>query len=91
MERDKALLRALLEYITVGTVPKMRLRIVYDHFNASREQVDYHVRLLVQAGHIQGVVWANGPLVGEVTWAGHEYLDQLRKLALHSEVEGLLK
>ena len=79
MKRDKELLRALLEYMEVGIKPAQRLQLDYSHFKATRAEVDYHLRLLSQAGYIVGPLVQNVPVVEEMTWAGHEYLDELRK------------
>ena len=77
MKRDKVLLRALLEYIEEHASGGRRTRLNYAEFRAPHDQVDYHLRLLLDADFIRGELITNVPLVDELTWAGHEYLDSL--------------
>ena len=79
MKRDKVLLGILLEYLEEHCTPGRRLRVNYEDFRASPGQIEYHLRLLLDADFIRGELIANLPLVNEITWEGHEYLEALRR------------
>lgn len=42
------------------------------------EEVVYHLRLLIDAGHIEGERTLGGALFSGLTWQGHELLDSIR-------------
>ena len=83
MKRDMVLLQALLEYIEEHDKPGRTVRIDYRDFCATGEVVLYHLRLMEQAAFIlcesfRGASFTALPIVKELTWVGHEYLDSLR-------------
>ena len=79
MKRDKAILLALLEYIEEYAKGGRRTRIDYNAFQAPSHLVDYHFRLLLEAKLIYGTFVTNVLLADELTWSGHEYLEELRR------------
>ena len=85
MKRDMDLIRRILEHIesqeTTGLVKPPEVP------NVSTHEVCYHARLCRQAGYISDnkeTVNGDGPptillcRLGELTWAGHEALTELR-------------
>ena len=80
MKRDKALLKCILEYIEAHSEPYSHVRFTEDTLRAPFGQVQYHLRLLNDAGYIRGSqpIDRNVMAVDEMTWSGHDYLDSLR-------------
>jgi hypothetical protein len=44
----------------------------------SREELAYHLNMLVEAGFIRGEYTMDAPLISKLTWQGHEFLDNVR-------------
>jgi hypothetical protein len=44
----------------------------------SREEIAYHLNMLVEAGFVTGQATMDAPLVSKLTWKGHELLDDIR-------------
>lgn len=44
----------------------------------SHEEVVYHLRLLIDAGYIEGKRTLGGAVFSQLTWQGHELLDSIR-------------
>lgn len=79
MKRNMELIRWILEYIEEHY--KMFRPDIIDEstFTAPAEQVKYHLRLILDAGYIKSVGINQGfTCVEELTWAGHNALDELR-------------
>ncbi len=46
--------------------------------NHSREEVYYHLTMLIEAGFIKGKVGLGVPGISKLTWEGHEFLDNVK-------------
>jgi Hypothetical protein (DUF2513) len=58
----------------------------------STQEVGYHLRLLVEAGFVKGVVGTDDlPVVSQLTWRGHEFLDNIRDPSIWRETKERLK
>ena len=79
MKRDPDILRAVLEYFEQHAQPGLSTRLDREAFRFPGEQVEYHFRLLLEAGYIRGRAVTNACVADELTWDGHEYLDSLRR------------
>ncbi len=80
MKRDKDLLKSILEHLEEHHEIFRNVEIGASTFTAPLETVKYHLRLLEQAGFIRvDSESLEGVSVREITWNGHEYLDELRK------------
>lgn len=44
----------------------------------SEDQVAYHLRLLIEAGLVDGNTTMEMPIISRLTWQGHEFLDNVR-------------
>lgn len=48
----------------------------------SKDELDYHVVMLVEAGFLKGQVGFGTPSISKLTWAGHEFLDDIRDASI---------
>ena len=79
MKRNMALIKCLLEHVEEHDAPLRPAWIEPDTFKPTFEVVRYHVRLIKEAGFVHNITDNEDRIsVGELTWAGHEYLEQLR-------------
>lgn len=88
MRRDPELLRAILECIEAHDGVTKRVMLDHNNFRATKAQVDYHLRLLLQAGYIRGEPVTNVPVAEELTWQGHEFLEGLRRTEIGRKLIG---
>jgi hypothetical protein len=44
----------------------------------SQEELGYHLALLVEVGFLRGDLGFGTPSISKLTWAGHEFLDDIR-------------
>ena len=80
MKRDFEFLKCLLEHIEEHDQAFHAIHIEDDTFTEPSEKVKYHLRLIRDAGFIRALQVKMGYIVvKELTWAGHEYLDSLRR------------
>ena len=94
MHRDMDLARALL--IKIADDPNLNGRsryLVYaDTYPVdgySYEQIDYHIRLLIDGGLLDGEPMASpGYVIGGPTWAGHEFIDNTRDPTTWEKLKG---
>ncbi|MCY3918407.1 MAG: DUF2513 domain-containing protein [Chloroflexi bacterium] len=85
MKRDMAVIRCLLEYIEAHDKMFQPIHFDDDTFRLPAERVQYHLRLIEDAGFVRTKGTRQGYLVvEELTWSGHEYLAQLRATAASS-------
>ena len=85
MKRNHDILQKLLAHIEANEDGNRRVQVDYAALSPlSRVQVDYHLRLLIDAGFIEGGLSPHAAYVDRLTWAGHEYLQERR-----SEAPGL--
>ena len=79
MKRNMELIRCILEYIEEHDEMFRPVIIDESTFTAPAEQVKYHLRLILDAGYIKSGGINQGFIrVQELTWAGHNALDDLR-------------
>lgn len=88
MKRDMELIRRLLLAIEVEDNPSGPAALEVEGYG--RDEVDYHLVLLLDAGLIEGTRTAtrNRPnlvRVRRLTWAGHEFLDAARAQGVWAE------
>ena len=84
MKRDMDLIRELL--LAIEDHPQLdgNQLIQYDdneNFGITefpREQVIYHIRMLIDQGLINGELVYGGPIISKLTWQGHDFLDAIR-------------
>ena len=80
MKRDMDLVRELLLYLERSSKESTRKRVAVD--GHSREETNYHLLLLLDAGLIEGrrikSFQGNAVLVERMTWAGHDFLEAIR-------------
>ena len=83
MKRDMGLIRRLLQYIEQNANGYEPVRFE-DAFTADECKVKYHLQLIVEAGfvHHEGTPKGRYPIINNLTWSGHEYLDDLGKTPL---------
>jgi hypothetical protein len=99
MKRDMDLVRDLLFHIEADPLLDGRRWMspataeevgVSDH---SKEEVDYHLCLLIDAGLLNGKTSQGMPVFCKLTWEGHEFLDNIRDQDVWSRtkkrIEGL--
>ena len=91
MKRDLDLIKEIL--LEIDTSPIMNLSIKgYDQV-----LVDYHIHLLDQAGLIDAEIARVGaneiydPIILEITWNGHEFLDAARNETVWRKGKELIK
>jgi hypothetical protein len=84
MKRDMDLIRELLLGIEAHPQLDGNQLIQYDdneNFGITdfpREQVVYHIRMLIDQGLIKGELTYGGPIISQLTWQGHDFLDAIR-------------
>ena len=80
MRRKLSLILAILEFAEEKIVPgrqKAPFLPIIEGYEA--DDIDYHVELCGQAGYVEVVQAPTGRCeIRELTWAGHEALDDLR-------------
>lgn len=84
MMRDMALIRALLlriesdpEFDGTRQVSPAKFRDLWST-EYSYEEVAYHLNHLIDAGFVRGSRTQLMPLIYQLTWSGHEFLDDVR-------------
>ena len=81
MRRNCELIRLILEYVEEkGNGKLLPMPVLSDH---PPKQVSYHVRLCEEAGYLKVKVLSEQSAyieyeIGELTWVGHDILEQLR-------------
>jgi hypothetical protein len=99
MTRDMDLIRQLLLWIESN--PKLdgkRWLTVYtpDDMgvdNHSLEEIDYHLRLLIKAGLVEGRENLSGGLavITALTWQGHEFIDNVKDVSIWEQTKERLQ
>ena len=57
----------------------------------SQEEINYHIRLLIEAGMVKGNLGPVFPTVSKLTWDGHEFLDNIKDSDVWSKTKERLK
>lgn len=57
----------------------------------SREEVAYHLVILIEAGYVRGTLTMEMPQISKLTWAGHEFLDDIKDPGIWSKTKERLK
>jgi Hypothetical protein (DUF2513) len=89
VKRDMDLARELLLQITARELES----------DAWGEKEIYHIKMLFDVGYIQGVTFfqpLKGDLIAkptkaELTWAGHEFLETIRRKSVWEKIKKVLK
>jgi hypothetical protein len=96
MKRDMDLCRKVLQHIEgrgagVFTIDAEDLGDGYS--DADQDDVDHHVKIMVGAGFIYatGTVVHGAPVVMELTWEGHEFVEQSMDPGLWEKAKQLAK
>jgi len=95
MKRDWELVRTILAHME-SRESTARVMEADEIEGFSQEVVSYHIKLLLEAGLLDASCSKalNGPLrcwATSLTWAGHEFLDQIRSQTLWNKTKDLLK
>ena len=85
MKRDMDMVRDLLLQIEGLEQP-----IVVDEQTGNSAEVVYHVRMLIQAGMIEGTASGLAAVHG-LTWAGHDFLDSIRDDSVWAKAKEIVK
>jgi hypothetical protein len=91
MQRDWDLIRKIL--IQVEALGDTRSQFHADEVEgADPETVSYHIRLLIDAGLVDGICsqGLDGPLrcfASALTWEGHEFLDKIRSAGMWNKIK----
>jgi len=94
MKRNLDLARAILLHIEADENPG-QYKVIGELDGFSQPEVHYHLRLLVDAGLIEGSN-RSAPsggiffLAGDLTWAGHEFLESSRDEGAWSRAKQLV-
>jgi DNA-binding PadR family transcriptional regulator len=89
MKRDLNLIRQLL--LIIESAETTSLSQMHG-LNPSDQQVQYHLRLLVDAGLVRGVGLTNdGAICVRLTWEGHELLELARNEQLWERAKRLVQ
>ena len=56
----------------------------------SLKEVQYHVDLLIESGLLRGNTKGDVPIVSQLTWNGHEFLDAIRNPEIWENVKSRL-
>ena len=88
MRRDSALLLSVLDIIEEAPYDFSGKPVQVTVEEYSRDEIDYHVLLLREAGFIEAVENEGGrPEPTRMTWKGHEYFDKQGNTVLDSVAE----
>jgi Hypothetical protein (DUF2513) len=87
MQRDMDLIRDLL--LRVEAEPLCDGRHFVDIVAPGRsvEEVDYHLKLLVKAGYLEGTRTWTSTSISSLTWDGHEFLDNIKDSGIWSKTK----
>ena len=83
MTRDMDLIRDLMLYIESDPIFDGTHWITFDApadimSTHSIEEINYHVRLLTEAGFVRGNIGPIYSSISKLTWQGHEFLDSIK-------------
>jgi hypothetical protein len=91
MQRDMDLVRDLMLRIEADPVLDGNRFIAFnksdDFPGHSVDEVTYHVDLLLEAGLVKGHSGNPNPLISQLTWKGHEFLDDIRDPSIWASVK----
>jgi hypothetical protein len=81
VERNMDLIRELL--IKVAANPQLDGSSFYTFTPAdiptfSQQELNYHVDLLFEGDYVEGNPRTEVPMISKLTWAGHEFVDNIR-------------
>jgi len=101
MKRDMDLARAILieieedphldrsKLISASMIDPDEIKGAPGH---SKEEVAYHLALLIEAGLVEGKVGLEQfPLISGLTWNGHEFLDNIRDSGIWGKTKARIK
>jgi hypothetical protein len=97
MKRDMDLCRKILQVVEAGN-DRPHTIVVADldgdeAFDATQEDLNYHVKLLVQAGLVNssGTLVRGVPVVRGLTWKGHDFAESSRNQGLWENAKQTVK
>jgi len=95
MKRDWDLVREILLHLEACESTRGNLR-PGDLAGYDEERVSYHVQIMIEAGLIEGecaktIARPLYCMAHRLTWAGHEFLDQVRSHAAWNRIKGLAR
>lgn len=95
MKRDWDLVRKIL--LAVEALGDTQSYVEHDAIQGTDpETLSYHIYILIEAGLLKGVCnqGLDGPLrcaASSMTWAGHEFLDQVRSSGMWNKVKTIAR
>jgi Hypothetical protein (DUF2513) len=87
MQRDMDLIRDLLLKIEADPLCNGHYPQSVYVLGRSMEEIDYHLRLLDQAGYVTGTRAMGAYLVRSMTWDGHEFLDNIKDATIWNQTK----
>ena len=91
MERNMDLIRELL--LRIAANPRLDGTHPYTFDSAdnlqgfSQEEINYHVDLLIEEGYVKGNSRGDVPVVTQLSWQGHEFVDNIRDAGVWRSVK----
>ncbi len=93
MKRDMDLIRKILLQVEAHEQPHGPIQIKVEGY--TREQISYHVGLLINAGYIEGYesggTRSSHYAPRSLTWEGHEFLDAARNETVWNNTKEVVK
>jgi hypothetical protein len=96
VERDMDLIRDIL--LKVAADPELdgsRYKVfdTTDFEGHSENEIAYHVDLLFEADYVKGIATLDAPVpaISRLTWAGHEFVDNIRDPGIWTNVKERIK
>jgi hypothetical protein len=74
-----------LHWVTPGTPEEIGLPP-----GRSMDEIAYHLGLLLEAGFVKGQAGMQMPMISQLTWKGHEFLDDIRDQDVWSKTKDRL-
>lgn len=75
MKRDIGLVRKLILCLETNELPADSDEL---NLEVDQDAIDYHLRLMIEAGLIMGTTMRGGVIVSRLTWEGHDFADACR-------------
>jgi Hypothetical protein (DUF2513) len=95
MKRDMELTRALLLKMEADPLLDGNSWITFDPQELlqkhSIEEVNYHIRLLIESGFVEGNIGPVYPTISKLTWAGHDFAASVKDKEIWAKTKERIK